>query len=289
MKYRLFVRVMMMAIALLTLVIIASIATDDRLIVRQYTTDHISTKHELTFAIITDLHGCFYGDGQHELIKPLQDRRPDVILLGGDIYDDQMPHTHTDVLLSQLTSITPHVYYVNGNHELYLPADQYAQIEHKIKSYGIGILHGDGANIPINNQASNIHIYGVSDPVLMNKFHQELRTVGASANPNHLNILLAHRPEHIGDYLHYPFDVIISGHAHGGQWRIPMILNGLFAPNQGLFPKYAGGEYHFDNAHSRSQQTQFIVSRGLAKESTRYIPRIFNRPELVFLTLNADK
>lgn len=286
MKHLLSYKTMMMTIALLALIIIP-IAIDDRLLIREYVANHINTKHNLTIAIITDLHGCFYGDGQHELIKPLQNYRPDVIVLGGDIYDDQMPHTHTDTLLSQLTQITPNVYYVNGNHELYLPANQYTHIEHKIKSYGINILHGDGVNLPINNQASNIHLYGISDPVLMEKSHQELRTVGWHTNPDHINILLAHRPEHIDKYLQYPFDLVISGHAHGGQWQIPFLLNGLFAPNQGLFPKYAGGDYHFDNAHSTSKHTQLIVSRGLAKESTRFVPRIFNRPELVFLTINA--
>ena len=78
-------------------------------------------------------------------------------------------------------------------------------------------------------------------------------------------------------YLQYEFDLILSGHAHGGQWRIPRILNGFLAPNQGFFPKYAGGKYDFNH-------TTFIVSRGLAKESTR-IPRIFNPPELVIVDI----
>ena len=90
-------------------------------------------------------------------------------------------------------------------------------------------------------------------------------------------VLLAHRPENIKCYLQYPFDLIVSGHAHGGQWRIPGLLNGLYAPHQGLFPRYAGGRYDFDGA-------TFLVSRGLARESTR-VPRIFNRPELVIVDI----
>jgi len=90
-------------------------------------------------------------------------------------------------------------------------------------------------------------------------------------------LLLSHRPERIEDYLGYPFDLILSGHAHGGQWRLPGIVNGLYAPNQGLFPKYAGGRYDFED-------TAFLVSRGLARESTK-IPRVFNRPELVVVDL----
>lgn len=94
-------------------------------------------------------------------------------------------------------------------------------------------------------------------------------------------LLLAHRPEYIDHYLDYNFDLILSGHAHGGQWRLPGIINGLYAPNQGLFPKYAGGQYNING-------TVFIVSRGLSRESTR-IPRIFNRPELVIIDIVPNK
>lgn len=72
--------------------------------------------------------------------------------------------------------------------------------------------------------------------------------------------------------------MILSGHAHGGQWIIPGILNGFYAPNQGFFPEYAGGLYKFD-------KKIFIVSRGLAKWSTSIIPRIFNPPELVIIDI----
>ena len=90
--------------------------------------------------------------------------------------------------------------------------------------------------------------------------------------------MLALSPKHKDIYLTYSIDLIISGHSHGGQWRIPFILNGLYAPNQGFFPKYAGGKYEHGN-------TAHIVSRGLSKNSTR-IPRIFNPPELVIVELH---
>jgi predicted MPP superfamily phosphohydrolase len=95
----------------------------------------------------------------------------------------------------------------------------------------------------------------------------------------HYTILLAHRPEEIERYSAYHFDLVLSGHAHGGQWRLPGIVNGLLAPDQGWFPRYAGGEYLVNG-------TTLIVSRGLARESTR-IPRIFNRPELVVVDLKS--
>ena len=105
----------------------------------------------------------------------------------------------------------------------------------------------------------------------------QLSQAGSQVEPETFSVLLAHRPERIEAYLESPFDLVVSGHAHGGQWRIPGILNGFIAPNQGLFPQYAGGQYDFEDA-------ALIVSRGLARESTR-IPRIFNRPEVVVIDL----
>ena len=98
----------------------------------------------------------------------------------------------------------------------------------------------------------------------------------ASENGNY-TILLSHRPEFFELYAAQGFDLALCGHAHGGQFRIPGILNGLYAPNQGFFPKYAGGEYH-------KKRTVMIVSRGLARESTR-VPRFYNRPELVIIDI----
>lgn len=267
------------------LLVIGIIATDDRIIVRQYTwqAPHDSpVSAELSIAIITDLHSCFYGDHQSEIIDILKSRHIDAIVLGGDIYDDSLPQTHADVLLSQLSAITPNVYYVNGNHELYLPNETYQHIEQKIRQYGIRILHGQGQAITAD---SSVMIWGVSDPI-GGRFGQDLAKVGTLAHAHQPNILISHRPEHITDYTNHPFDIVISGHAHGGQWRVPYLINGIFAPNQGILPKYAGGSYQLSNPSSHSQQTQLIVSRGLARESTRYVPRIFNRPEVVFLTIN---
>lgn len=89
---------------------------------------------------------------------------------------------------------------------------------------------------------------------------------------------MAHRPNYIENYANYPFDVVLSGHAHGGQWRIPGLLNGLYAPGQGFFPKYAGGQYQLAN-------TTFYVSRGLDTQYHPWLFRFYNRPELVIVDL----
>ena len=111
----------------------------------------------------------------------------------------------------------------------------------------------------------------------MQDYSNRLSTVNASVQNDNYTILLSHRPEFFELYTKYDFDLVLCGHAHGGQWRIPGILNGLYAPHQGIFPKYAGGRYD-------SEDMTMIVSRGLARETTR-VPRIFNRPELVVIDL----
>jgi predicted MPP superfamily phosphohydrolase len=107
-------------------------------------------------------------------------------------------------------------------------------------------------------------------------FGRQLEAVKAQTT-GHFTVLLSHRPEEFDRYVACGFDLVLCGHAHGGQWRIPGVLNGLFAPDQGIFPRYAGGRYDRDG-------TTMIVSRGLAREST-LVPRIFNPPELVIVTI----
>ncbi|WLF84739.1 metallophosphoesterase [Moraxella sp. ZY210820] len=276
-------KIIISVVTLILLIVFYLFATSERIKIQHHhyqKNDFPQLKMQqssLKIALITDLHSCFYGENQHEIMDILKAEQPDIILLGGDIYDDVLSQDNTDILLSQFKQLKAknQVYYVNGNHELWMPKHDYLQVEQKIRDYGIHILHGIGANIP----QTNIMVYGVADPV-SGEFAQQLKQVGQQAQTTNFNILLSHRPEHIHDYLQYPFDMMFAGHAHGGQWRIPKLINGIFAPNQGFLPQYAGGEYVFG-------QKKFIVSRGLARESTRYIPRIFNRPEIIFIELNA--
>ena len=104
-----------------------------------------------------------------------------------------------------------------------------------------------------------------------------LESVAWASTNQDFTLLVSHRPERIEDYAKYPFDLVLAGHAHGGQWCLPFLINGVYAPNQGVFPKYAGGMYARGDMH-------MIVSRGLARESTR-IPRFYNRPELVVVDI----
>jgi len=226
-------------------------------------------------ALVTDLHSCDYGENQEKLLESLYFQEPDIILLGGDIVDDKLAQNKAREFLSAISE-KYQCFYVSGNHE-YRSGD-IDNIKRMIENYGIHVLEGESITIKINGQT--VDIFGIDDPEVGGKeFNQQLKKCGDNINNSVFSILLSHRPERIESYKKYGFDLILSGHAHGGQWRIPGIMNGLLAPNQGFFPKYAGGFYQFENA-------SMIVSRGLAKESTR-IPRIFNRPEIVIINVIA--
>ena len=227
----------------------------------------------IRIALIADLHSCDYGENQHELLSLINTQHPDIVLLGGDIVDDKLPQHKAIEFLSRISDQYP-CYYVSGNHEFW--SGDIKGIKSMIKSHGIHVLEGNSEKIEINGQT--IEIFGIDDPQIgRSVFKRQLNDCGNAIDTLHYSILLTHRAEHFESYAQYHFDLILSGHTHGGQWCIPGVINGLFAPNQGLFPKYAGGLYQLDD-------TFMIVSRGLAKESTR-LPRIFNRPEIVIIDI----
>lgn len=220
-------------------------------------------------ACITDLHCCSWGEGQRELLDAVDAAAPDLVVLVGDILDDTMPLEQGYAVLEHLAANWP-CFYVTGNHD--------AQMARQVESFGITVLDGQTEAVAVNGQTLNL--CGISDPLThgTGTFAPRLTALNEeNAQQEGYSLLLAHRPEYIQQYLPGKYDVILSGHAHGGQWRIPGLLNGLLAPGQGVFPKYAGGFYEMG-------ATAFIVSRGLAKESTR-VPRLYNPPELVLVDL----
>lgn len=230
----------------------------------------------LRLLLITDLHSCWYGKEQKTLLQAVEKKKPDIVLLGGDIFDDDGSYENAETVIRCLSESYP-CYYVTGNHEYW--SKDIDNILSIVRSYGVTVLSGDCDRVTINGQ--NINICGVDDPDVLVyvqgavDMSQQLKAAETDAASDDFTVLLSHRPELADTYREYGFDLVLCGHAHGGQWRIPGILNGLFAPDQGLFPKYAGGRYDFEG------QTM-IVSRGLAREST-LAPRFFNRPELVVI------
>ena len=251
----------------------------NKLKIVNYTIESDKIDTPVRIALVTDLHSCRYGEHEAELIEAIDSQDPDIILLGGDIFDDKLPNDNTVDFLEGIAGRYP-VYYVTGNHEFWGGTDQYEVQMNILEEFDIPRLQGDVLTLDING--NSIGLAGVDDYdgylvdedlILENQFVDAYLNLDADS----YNIILSHRPEYIDTYSAHNYDLALCGHAHGGQWRIPGILNGLYAPNQGLFPKYAGGLYEAGN-------TTMIVSRGLARESTR-LPRLYNRPELVIIDL----
>ncbi len=265
------------AIAVIALVLLAVAAFDFRLKVVHYNIKTDKIAKPVRIALLTDLHSQDFGDNQAELFDLLETENPDAVLLAGDIFDDVIPHDNCILTLELLAARYP-CYYVSGNHEYW--SNQIDELKQIVRDNQITILEGETAQFEINGEV--IEISGVDDPDIdkyttgKRSFAEQLTGVISYKTDNY-HILVTHRPELIDSYLKGHFDLMVAGHAHGGQWRIPYLLNGLYAPNQGLFPKYAGGRFDFG-------EKVFIVSRGLTHTSTR-VPRIFNRPELVIIDL----
>ena len=263
---------MIAVLMILIIIFLLSPATSKALLVQKYEIRTEKVQESIRLALITDLHSCYYGEGQSELVNAIIEQNPDLILMCGDIMEEDMPHDNSIVFLEAVTPTYP-CYYVTGNHEF---KSGVSEIKEILGKYHVNILEGEGQLVPVRNQL--INICGVDDWIIGKEVYlKQLQNAEADIDDNFYAVLLTHRPELIEMHAAYQFDLVLSGHAHGGQWRIPGVLNGVFAANQGFFPPYAGGYYEVED-------TKMVVSRGLAKETT-FLPRIFNRPELVIVDI----
>ena len=248
---------------------------DTSLTVQIYTVESGKVEAPVRLALLTDLHSCDYGEGQRELLGAVEEQGPDLVLLGGDIVDDgpEMPEERALATVEALAERWP-TYYVTGNHEY--RTGRAEEIKELLAGRGAVVLEGTCALVTVGEQT--LQICGVDDPAVGAAVWQsQLEDVTVALEGDVCSILISHRPERVADYTGRGFDLVLSGHAHGGQWRIPLLGVGLIAPNQGLFPRYAGGTYDLEG-------TTLVVSRGLARESTR-IPRLYNPPEVVVVDL----
>lgn len=228
----------------------------------------------LRLALVTDLHSSRYGARQERLMRALAANEPDVVLLCGDIFHAANSFRQATVFLNAVGKAYP-CYFVFGNHEYGTRKIQ--EIRDILETAGIPILEGQCPRFTANGQS--IRIAGVDDVRhSYRNYAEQLSLVAESIQKTEeFCVLLSHQPQYIPELLDTGADLILSGHTHGGQWSIPGMVNGFYAPDQGLFPKYAGGLYKFD------AQT-LIISRGLSKWPL-WIPRFFTPRELVFVDL----
>ena len=214
-------------------------------VVRGYDEYSAKITEPVKIALVTDLHSTRYGGRQIRMLP------------------------------------SPRCFYVTGNHEQRignLPA-----LKKMFASHGVAVLSGETRTVDVGGQL--LDIGGVDDPTVFTRsrfvrqipalWERQLAVCRSGISPERYSILLSHRPELARYYWCCGFDLVTAGHAHGGQVRIPGLINGLLAPHQGVFPRYAGGRY-------RLGATTMIISRGLCLNR---LPRIFNPPELVVIRL----
>lgn len=230
---------------------------------------------------LSDLHGKEFGKNQRTLVRKVENEKPNLIVFTGDLIDsNKYVDKHSITLMKELVKIAP-VFFVTGNHEWW--SGKYDSLEGKLKDAGVKVLRNE--TVEIERKGKTIQLIGIDDPAKKTEYLNEIQMTEENIkssmkefeNRSEFKILLSHRPEMISLYANYGFDLVFSGHAHGGQIRIPFV-GGVVAPNQGFLPKYTAGEYKLKN-------TTMIVNRGLGNS---IIPlRIFNRPEVVVVTLKS--
>ncbi len=225
-------------------------------------------------AQVSDLHNAELGEGNERLLAALREASPNIIVITGDMIDSR--NTNVEIALDfakDAVGIAP-CYYVTGNHEARTSA--YAALKKGLLEAGVTVL--EDARVELERDGDSITLIGVNDPSRSsgNEATTMERTLSRlTETDGGYTVLLSHRPELMEVYTECGVDLVFSGHAHGGQVRLPLV-GGLAAPNQGLFPRYDGGIY-------TQGDTRMAVSRGLGNS---IIPvRIGNRPEVVVVEL----
>ena len=231
-------------------------------------------------AHVSDLHNAEMGEGNEKLLVMLREADPDMIAITGDLIDSRNTNVEIALQFAQEAMKIAPCYYVSGNHEARV--NEYEELKTGLISAGVIILEDAQTEISIEGQT--ITLIGVNDPsfqtdylfgdseTVMNSKLTELHTDGEV-----FTILLSHRPELFDTYADHDVDLVLSGHAHGGQFRLPFI-GGVVAPNQGLFPEYDAGIYTDGN-------TNMLVSRGVGNSILPF--RINNRPEVILIELQT--
>lgn len=219
---------------------------------------------------ISDLHNAKFGKDNQKLVDRIRECEPDMIVLTGDLVDSN--HTNVDravQFVDEIVKICP-VYYVTGNHEYWLEKSEYDELMSGLADAGVVIL--DNQVVEISRGDAKFRLVGLGDRSLSDG------TLGTLLNDEReFTVVLAHEPQYLARYASAGVDLVLSGHAHGGQFRLPFV-GGIVAPDQGFLPEYTAGEYYMNG-------TEMIVSRGLGNS---VIPvRLFNYPEIVCVELKT--
>ena len=237
-----------------------------------------------TVTQISDAHARRFGEGNSELFDMVGQTEPDIIVITGDLAEKHTELAYVRELVTGLRAIAP-VYYVTGNHEwgadwtaVRLGGERFTPSLFSLLEECGAVLMDSRAET-IRRGQDTVWIAGLCDPngpASSKKIDQVLAEPRAGGDDPFI-LLLSHRYEMFDDYVRAGADVTMAGHAHGGMIRLPF-TDGLFGPGQTLFPKRTSGLY-------RENRAAMVVSRGLGPT---IMPRLFNRPHVVALTLHSE-
>lgn len=232
------------------------------------------------FVFISDLHCKEYGDKNSELVSKIKEQNPLFIAVGGDMVNKYSSDDHVmRELLPQLADIAP-TYCILGNHELILKDE--INFKNDINSTSAKLLDNEMVTIEANGE--KILLGGMSDFPYYEFNTPDYDTPERyfwddfkDKSKNGYSILLHHQPEYLESIMQDSnVDLVMCGHTHGGAVQIPFI-GGLFAPNQGFFPKYDKGEFDL-------YDTKMIISTGLGDAYP--VLRLNNCPEISVVEIN---
>lgn len=233
-------------------------------------------------ALISDVHNTHSRSLQRQLAAALKQEQPDLIVITGDLIDcHRTDIARAEAMVKDYVSIAP-VYLVTGNHEGAMK--DFPRLQAKLQALGACFLHDD--SVRLTRQNASFQLIGLDDPKYCGYHHdpREMMVAKTAAKiaerideTQPFHVLLSHRPDLFEAYRQAGVDLALCGHAHGGQWRIPLI-GGVYAPQQGLFPDYTAGIFV-------AGDTTMIISRGIGNSEFPF--RINNRPELVMITLGS--
>lgn len=235
---------------------------------------------------LSDVHNKMFGDNQMKLVSIVEEENPDIIMITGDLIDRRRYNKENAmILVRKLVKIAP-VYYVTGNHEWW--SGKYIDLKKDLVNEGVLVLSDE--KVEIERKGKKISVIGIDDLAKYCKecgetsreyelVDKKIDALLNSVREDQVTILLSHRPEMFDLNKEKNLDLILCGHTHGGQVRVPFV-GGILAPNQGFLPEYDAGEYKY-------KEVNMIINRGLGNSLAPI--RIFNRPEVGVITLTKNR
>jgi predicted MPP superfamily phosphohydrolase len=231
--------------------------------------------------LVSDLHDAELGENNSKIIEALKESEPNIIAITGDIIDSNRTNIELSLNFAREAAKIAPCFFVSGNHEARMKG--YDELERGLKDVGVIIL--DNEKLEITRNGDKISLLGIKDVFFSKDRYDVDKSVIVERNLNEIQfddeeftLLLAHRPEVFDVYVEKNIDLVLSGHLHGGQFRLPFV-GGLYVPNQGFFPEIDAGLYTEGN-------TNMIISRGIGNSTFPF--RFNNRPEVIIVELEVQ-